>query len=89
MSFRLSPAVQTLQPSATIAAAAKAKALKASGVKVYDFTLGEPDFNTPAHIRAAATAAMDAGQTHYTPTSGTPEVIRVGTGSLERLGLSA
>ena len=74
MNFRLSPAVQKLQPSATIAAAAKAKALKASGVKVYDFTLGEPDFNTPAHIRAAATAAMDAGHTHYTPSGGIPEL---------------
>ena len=74
MNFRLSPAVKTLQPSATIAAAAKAKALKASGVKVFDFTLGEPDFNTPAHIRAAATAAMDAGHTHYTPSGGIPEL---------------
>ena len=74
MSFRLSSAVKTLQPSATIAAAAKAKALKASGVKVYDFTLGEPDFNTPAHIRAAATAAMDAGHTHYTASGGIPEL---------------
>lgn len=74
MNFRLSPAVTTLQPSATIAAAAKAKALKASGVKVFDFTLGEPDFNTPAHIRAAATAAMDAGHTHYTPSGGIPEL---------------
>ena len=74
MNFRLSPAVQTLQPSATIAAAGKAKALKASGVKVYDFTLGEPDFNTPAHIRAAATAAMDAGHTHYTLSGGIPEL---------------
>ena len=74
MNFGLSPAVQTLQPSATIAAAGKAKALKASGVKVYDFTLGEPDFNTPAHIRTAATAAMDAGHTHYTPSGGIPEL---------------
>ncbi|RLS52348.1 MAG: pyridoxal phosphate-dependent aminotransferase [Planctomycetota bacterium] len=74
MNFRLSPAVQQLLPSATIAAAAKAKALKASGVKVYDFTLGEPDFNTPAHIRAAAVAAMDAGHTHYTPSGGIPEL---------------
>jgi len=74
MNFRLSPAVRTLQPSATIAAAGKAKALKASGVKVYDFTLGEPDFNTPAHIRAAAAAAMDAGHTHYTPSGGIPEL---------------
>lgn len=71
---RFSPAVQTLKPSATIAAAAKAKALKAQGVKVYDFTLGEPDFVTPEHICAAAVAAMKAGHTHYTPSGGIPEL---------------
>jgi len=63
-----------LKPSATIAAAAKAKELKSTGVKVYEFTLGEPDFNTPTHICQAAKDAMDAGQTHYTPAAGTPEV---------------
>lgn len=72
--MRLSPAVKTLKPSATIAAAAQAKALKAQGVKVYDFTLGEPDFNTPDHIQEAAIAAMKAGQTHYTPSGGIPEL---------------
>ena len=72
--MRLSPYVKTLKPSATIAAAAKAKALKAKGVKVFDFTLGEPDFNTPEHIRKAAIEAMNAGHTHYTPSSGIPEL---------------
>ena len=67
---RFSPAVQTLKPCATIAAAAKAKALKSQGVKVYEFTLGEPDFITPAHICEAANAAMEAGHTHYTPSAG-------------------
>ncbi|MFO0917152.1 MAG: pyridoxal phosphate-dependent aminotransferase [Planctomycetaceae bacterium] len=71
---RFSPAVQTLKPSATIAAAAKAKALKSQGVKVYDFTLGEPDFVTPPHICEAAVAAMKAGHTHYTPSGGIPEL---------------
>ncbi len=71
---RFSPAVQTLKPSATIAAAAKAKALKSQGVKVYDFTLGEPDFTTPQHICEAAVAAMKAGHTHYTPSGGIPEL---------------
>ena len=74
MPMELSSTVQKLKPSATIAAAAKAKELKSTGVKVYEFTLGEPDFNTPAHICDAAKAAMDAGQTHYTPAAGTPEV---------------
>ena len=72
--MKLSPAVQTLKPSATIAAAAKAKALKNQGITVYDFTLGEPDFNTPEHIQQAAIEAMKKGHTHYTPSGGTPEL---------------
>ena len=72
--LRLSPAVSNLKPSATLAAAAKAKELKTQGVTVYDFTLGEPDFNTPENIRKAAVAAMDAGYTHYTPSGGIPEL---------------
>jgi len=64
----------SIQPSATLAAGAKARQLRASGVKVFDFSLGEPDFNTPAHICAAAERAMAGGQTHYTPSSGTAEV---------------
>jgi len=72
--MRLSHAVSTLKPSATIAAAAKAKQLKQQGVKVYDFTLGEPDFNTPEHIQEAARKAMAAGHTHYTPSGGIPEL---------------
>lgn len=72
--YRLSPACLALKPSATIAAAAKAKALKSQGIKVYDFTLGEPDFNTPEHIRQAAVAAMDAGHTHYTASGGIVEL---------------
>ena len=61
-------------PSATLAAGAKARQLRAAGVKVFDFSLGEPDFNTPAHICAAAEKAMNTGQTHYTPANGTPEL---------------
>jgi aspartate aminotransferase len=72
--MQLSPAVRSLKPSATIAAAAKAKALKAKGITVYDFTLGEPDFNTPEHIQRAAIEAMQKGHTHYTPSGGIPEL---------------
>ena len=68
--MHLSEAVRSLKPSATIAAATKAKELKQQGVKVYEFTLGEPDFNTPQHIRDAALEAMNAGHTHYTPSAG-------------------
>jgi aspartate aminotransferase len=70
----LSPALQKLKPSATLAAAAKAKELKAKGVNVLDFTLGEPDFITPANVRDAAIAAMNAGHTHYTPSGGILEL---------------
>jgi aspartate aminotransferase len=72
--MRLSQTVQQLKPSETIAAAAKAKELRAKGVTVYDFTLGEPDFVTPAHICDAARQAMDAGHTHYTPATGVLEL---------------
>ena len=72
--MRFSNTVKTLKPSATIAAATKAKELKASGVKVYEFTLGEPDFATPAHICDAAKQAIDAGETHYTPAAGIPKL---------------
>ncbi|QGJ69565.1 Pyridoxal phosphate-dependent aminotransferase [Planctomycetales bacterium 10988] len=73
-SIELSQRVQSIQPSATIAMATKAKELKATGAKVYDFSLGEPDFTTPDHICAAATQAMKEGKTHYTPAAGTVEL---------------
>ena len=64
--LRLSNLANQVKPSATLAAGARAKELKASGVKVYDFTLGEPDFPTPPHVRAAAVKAMEEGHTKYT-----------------------
>lgn len=70
----ISSIVQALEPSATLAMAAKAKELKAAGKTVYDFSVGEPDFTTPEHICQAATAAMRAGHTHYTAASGIPEL---------------
>lgn len=54
--------------------AAEARRLKSQGVAVLDFALGEPDFDTPENIRAAARKAMDSGQTHYTPPAGIPEL---------------
>jgi aspartate aminotransferase len=64
----------SIQPSATLAAAAKARQLKAEGIPVFDFSLGEPDFPTPEHICRAAFKAMQDGHTHYTPASGIPEL---------------
>jgi aspartate aminotransferase len=70
----LSKLAAAVQPSATLAAAARAKQLKAEGIDVIDFSLGEPDFPTPEHICAAAVQAMKTGHTHYTPAAGTPEL---------------
>jgi aspartate aminotransferase len=74
MPMRVSKIVVALEPSATLTMAAKAKELAAAGRKVYDFSIGEPDFTTPEHICQAATAAMKAGHTHYTVASGIPEL---------------
>jgi aspartate aminotransferase len=70
----VSKMASAVQPSATLAAAAKARQLKAEGINVYDFSLGEPDFLTPEHIRSAAIAAMNRGATHYTPANGIVEL---------------
>jgi aspartate aminotransferase len=63
-----------IAPSATLAMGAEARRLKAKGIEVLDFALGEPDFNTPVNIQEAAFAAVRNGQTHYTPPSGIPEL---------------
>ena len=70
----LAPRVSELTPSLTLAIDSKAKALRAEGVDVYSFGAGEPDFDTPEHIKAAAIEALNAGFTKYTPSSGTPEL---------------
>jgi aspartate aminotransferase len=61
-----------VSPSPTLAVDAKAKALKAAGEDVCGFAAGEPDFDTPAHIKAAAAVALDEGKTKYAPTPGIP-----------------
>jgi aspartate aminotransferase len=66
--------VREMEESATIKMAKKARELAASGVKVISLSLGEPDFDTPDHIKAAAKDALDKGQTKYTPVSGTVEI---------------
>src|SRR5262249_40072325 len=72
--LRVSKLASSIQPSATLAAGAKARQLKAEGVQVFDFSLGEPDFLTPEHICRAAFKAMQDGHTHYTPANGIPEL---------------
>jgi len=68
----LSARAQALQPSLTLAIAAKAKALKAEGQDICSLSAGEPDFDTPAFIRQAAATALEAGHTRYGPAAGEP-----------------
>ncbi|MBM3509540.1 MAG: pyridoxal phosphate-dependent aminotransferase [Alphaproteobacteria bacterium] len=72
----LSTALQRIKPSATIAVTNRARELKAAGRDVIGLGAGEPDFDTPAHIRDAAKAALDRGETRYTAVDGTPELKR-------------
>jgi aspartate aminotransferase len=66
--------VQRIRTSPSLAAAARARELSATGRDIIDLTLGEPDFDTPRHIKDAAIAAIEAGQTKYTPVNGTPQL---------------
>jgi len=72
---RISARIASVEPSATLAVDAKAKALQKAGHDVIGFGAGEPDFPTPAHIvEAAAAACHDPANHHYTPTAGVPEL---------------
>jgi len=68
----LSDRAKALQPSLTLAIAAKAKQLRADGKDICSLSAGEPDFDTPSFIRAAAIQALDDGQTRYGPAAGEP-----------------
>jgi aspartate aminotransferase len=70
----LSDRTRLISPSMTFAIDAKAKALAAQGIDVCNFGVGEPDFITPANVREAAKAALDAGQTKYSQTGGLPRL---------------
>src|SRR5271169_3946561 len=72
--FPLADRMQLVSESITLAVSAKANALKKAGVDVVGFGAGEPDFDTPAFIKEAAKAALDKGQTKYTPTPCIPEL---------------
>lgn len=70
LEFQPSANIARMKESATLAVAAKARALKAAGLAIIDLGAGEPDFDTPMFIREAAAAAMHAGATRYTATDG-------------------
>ena len=74
MSIKLAARVQQVTPSMTLAISAQAKAMKAEGLDVCSFSAGEPDFDTPGHIRAAAKQALDSGMTRYGPAAGEPQL---------------
>ncbi len=73
-----------IQPSPTIAISTKARELKAAGRDVIGLAAGEPDFDTPDHIKEAAKAAMDRGETRYTAVAGTPELRQAIVDKLKR-----
>src|SRR5438445_4695611 len=64
--------VSRIKISPTTAAAARVRELKAAGHDIVDMTIGEPDLDTPDHVKAAAHAAIDRGETKYTAVNGTP-----------------
>ena len=72
--MQLAKRLKAIKPSPTLSLNAKAKALAAKGEDVVSFAAGEPDFDTPAHIKDAAVAAIQAGFTKYTPASGIPDL---------------
>lgn len=72
--MKLAQRVSQVAPSITLAIAAKAKAMKAEGIDVCSFSAGEPDFDSPAHVKAAAQKALDEGKTKYGPASGEPKL---------------
>lgn len=72
--FTLADRVLQVAPSPTLAVNAKAKALRAAGADILNFSVGEPDLSTPAHVCAAGKKAIDDGRTRYTPAAGIVEL---------------
>ncbi|AFY79004.1 MAG: pyridoxal phosphate-dependent aminotransferase [Hydrococcus sp. C42_A2020_068] len=72
--MKLSSRVGQVTPSLTLAIDSKAKAMKAEGIDVCSFSAGEPDFDTPQHVKEAAKLGLDQGKTKYGPASGEPKL---------------
>src|SRR3954470_2166815 len=81
---RIASRVRRIKPSPSTAAADRANNLRRAGRSIVNLVVGEPDFDTPAHIRAAAAAAMDRGATRYTLMAGTVELRQAIAGKLAR-----
>lgn len=77
MNNRLSKRLQNLSPSATFAMSQKSSELKAQGIDVINMSVGEPDFNTPEHVKAAAKNAVEQNWSRYSPVAGYPDLRQV------------
>lgn len=82
--IKLSQSINRVKPSASLAAVARVNELKAQGRDIVSFTVGEPDFDTPQHIKDAALEAMKKGLTKYTPVAGILELRKVIAEKLKR-----
>ena len=71
---QLSDRLQRLAPSATLAMSQKSSEMKAQGIDVINMSVGEPDFNTPDHIKQAAKMAIDENYSRYSPVPGYPDL---------------
>ncbi len=85
--MKISKRCEGVSPSTTMAISSKAQAFKAQGLDVISFGAGEPDFNTPQSICAAAKKALDLGMTKYTPAAGSPELKKAVVNNLSKKGL--
>lgn len=81
---QLSNRLQRLAPSATLAMSQKSSEMKAQGIDVINMSVGEPDFNTPEHIKKAAKLAIDENYSRYSPVPGYPELRQAIARKLER-----
>ncbi|WP_118180549.1 aspartate transaminase [Paraburkholderia phosphatilytica] len=81
---RIAARVQRIKPSPSSAAADRAAELRRQGKHIVNLVVGEPDFDTPAHIRRAAVEAMERGETRYTATAGTPALRAAIAAKLQR-----
>ena len=80
----ISDRIAAIAPSATLAITSRAKQMAADGQEIFSFAAGEPDFDTPAHIKEAAAKALESGETKYAPTPGLPALRKAVAEKLRR-----
>src|SRR5437879_664976 len=80
----LSRRASEVEESVTLAMTAKANAMRDQGIDVISFSAGEPDFDTPEHIKKAASDALAKGQTKYTPATGLPALRKAVAAKFQR-----